>query len=72
MVDNSRIKVRAGDIYSAHVGGNGDAGAVSATISVHRPSGRVVDEWTGEDEVILGWPVSGMEERGYTVTPLAK
>ena len=63
------IKVNPGEVYSAHVGGNGDAGIVAATIAVHRPSGRCVADWTAEDEVFLGESVSDLEARGYSVTP---
>ncbi len=66
------IRVNASEVYSAHVGGNGDAGPVTATIAVHRPSGRTVETWTAEDEVLLGEAVAGLEARGYTVTPWAK
>lgn len=62
------IMVQPGDVYSAHVGGNGDAETVAATIAVHSPSGRIVADWTGEDEVILGESVSALRDRGYTVT----
>ena len=55
----------------AHVGGNGAAGIVAATVTVHRPTGRVVEEWTAWEEVILGEPVSDLKARGYTVTPWA-
>lgn len=65
------IKVKRGDTYSAHLGGNGDKGIVSATIVVHRPSGRVVADWTNEDEFILGHHVDEFAARGYTVTPWA-
>ncbi len=64
-------KVNPTEVYSAHVGGNGDAGIVAATIPVHRPTGRTVETWTTEDEVVLGEPVSDLEARGYTVTPRA-
>lgn len=66
------IKVYSGEVYSAHVGGNGDAGTVAATIAVHRPSGRVVADWPAEDEVILGEPVDELRGRGYSVTPCAR
>ncbi|HPA53258.1 MAG TPA: hypothetical protein PLP50_16825 [Thermoanaerobaculia bacterium] len=45
----SSIKVNPGDTYQAHVGGNGAAGIVAVAITVHRPTGRVVEEWTAED-----------------------
>ena len=67
----NKIKVYSGEVYSAHVGGNGDAGIVAATIAVHSPSGRVVADWTAEDEVVLGEPVDELRGRGYTVTPYA-
>lgn len=65
------IKVYSGEVYSAHLGGNGDAGTVAATIAVHSPSGRVVADWTGEDELVLGESVSDLKARGYSVTPWA-
>lgn len=64
-------KVYPGEVFSAHLGGNGDAGTVTATIAVHRPTGRAVADWTAEDEVLLGEPISDLEARGYTVTPWA-
>jgi hypothetical protein len=63
------IRVQSGEVYSAHAGGNGDAGTVAATIAVHAPSGRVVADWTAEDEVILGESVADLRGRGYSVTP---
>lgn len=65
----TQIRIKTTEVYSAHVGGNGDAGPVAATIAVHRPTGRAVADWTAEDEVLLGEPVSDLEARGYTVTP---
>ena len=66
------VKVHPEEMFSAHVGGNGDAGTVTATIAVHRPSGRCVAEWRAEDEVLLGESVSDLEARGYSVTPWAR
>ena len=63
------VTVRPGDTYTAHVGGYGNAGPVAASITVHQPTGRVVDRWIAEDVVSLGEPVSDLAERGYTVTP---
>lgn len=65
----SSIKVNPGDTYQAHVGGNGAAGIVAVAITVHRPTGRVVEEWTAEDFAILGARVSDIMDDGYTVTP---
>lgn len=61
----SSIKVNPGDTHQAHVGGTG----VAATVTVHRPTGRVVEEWTAEDFAILGARLSDILEAGYTVTP---
>jgi len=60
----SAIKVNPGDTYQAHLGG-----IVAATVTVHRPSGRVVEEWTEPDFAILGARVSDIMDDGYTVTP---
>ncbi len=68
----SSIRVNLGDGYQAHVGGNGAAGVVAATVTVHRPSGRVVEEWTEPDFAILGARVSDLLEDGYAVTPYAE
>ena len=65
------VTVAPGDVYAAHVSGYGLGGTVSATIDVHRPSGRAVAEWTAEDEVILGEPVASLAVSGYSVTPWA-
>ncbi len=65
------VTVAPDDVYSAHMGGSGDAGPVSATIGVHAPTGRVVYQFVSADEVRLGPPVSAFRERGYTVTPWA-
>lgn len=63
------IKIQPGEVYSAHLGGNGDAGIVTATVAVHRPTGRLVAEWPAEDEVLLGETVDELRGRGYSVTP---
>ncbi|MBP7678752.1 MAG: hypothetical protein KBB14_20800 [Thermoanaerobaculia bacterium] len=68
----STIKVNPGDTYQAHLGGNGTAGIVAATVTVHRPTGRVVEEWAAEDFAILGARVSDIVNDGYTVTPYAE
>ena len=68
----SSIKVNPGDTYQAHVGGNGAAGIVAVAITVHRPTGRVVEEWTEPDFAILGARVSDLVEDGYPVTPYAE
>ncbi len=61
----SAIKVNPGETYQAHVGG----ADVSATVTVHVPSGRVVEEWTEGDFAILGTRVEDLRADGYTVTP---
>jgi hypothetical protein len=65
------VTVAAGDVYSAHMGGNGDVGPVSATISVHAPTGRVVYQVVSPGVMRLGPHVSAFREKGYTVTPWA-
>jgi hypothetical protein len=62
------IKVNPGETYQAHVGGPD----VAATVTVHAPSGRVVDEWAEEDRAILGASVEDLRADGYTVTPWAE
>ena len=63
------VRVAPGEVYAAHMGGSGDAGPVSATISVHAPTGRVVYQVVRPGVMRLGPPVSAFRERGYTVTP---
>ncbi len=65
------VTVSPGEVYSAHMGGSGDAGPVSATIAVHAPTGRVVYQVVRPGLMRLGPPVSAFQERGYTVTPWA-
>ena len=56
------IKVNPGETYQVHVGG----ADVAATVTVHAPTGRVVDEWTEEDFAILGASVEDLRADGYT------
>ena len=65
------VFVAPGDVYSAHIGGYGDAGPVSASLSVHAPTGRVIYQIVSPGVMRLGPPVSAFRERGYTVTPWA-
>lgn len=66
------VKVSPGDVYSAHMGGNGDAGPISATVYVHGPSSRVVYQVVQENVMRLGPHVSAFRERGYSITPWAR
>jgi hypothetical protein len=65
------VTVAPGEVYSAHVGGSGDAGPVSVTIAVHAPTGRVVYQVVSPGVMRLGPHVAAFRERGYTVTPWA-
>jgi hypothetical protein len=67
-----RVRIEPGDTYGAHLGGSGDAGPVSATVEVHVPTDRLVDEWISERVVTLGQFIGAMRHRGYTVTTYAR
>jgi hypothetical protein len=67
-----QVRIEPGDTYSAHLGGSGDAGTVSATVTVHLPTDRLVDEWISESTVILGASVGEMRRRGYSVAAYAR
>lgn len=66
------VRVEPGDVVAAHLGGFGDAGPVSATVHLHRPTGRLVYEVLEENLMRLGPPSSAFRERGYSVTPWAR
>jgi len=63
------VNVTPGDVYSAHMGGHGDAGTIAATVYVHRPTSRVVYQVVAPGAMRLGPHVSAFRERGYSITP---
>jgi hypothetical protein len=65
------VTVAPGEVFAAHMGGNGDAGPISATVHVHRPTGRVVYQVLAENVMRLGPHVTAFREKGYSVTPWA-